>query len=144
MYANKKSLQNVRHVSAKPVFHKPRVATQEPGRHEVTTGSRCLWKMATSDTVMKFVKEIKGFEWVTGSRWGYCWVALGYRVALGRGAEIFRLHPPLTPPVVSYSRPPHLDITLGRRLLSILFTGSPWKKFENHWSIEYGPNHHVH
>ena len=45
---------------ARAVFLKPRVATQEPGRHEVTTGSRRLWKMTTSDTIMKFCKGNNG------------------------------------------------------------------------------------
>ena len=59
---------------------------------------------------------------------------VGYRVALGRGAEISRLHPP--PPVVSsaHEREKGKDVflaletstnTLGRRFLKILFTGSP-------------------
>ena len=57
------------------MFLKPRVATQEPGRHEVTTGSRRVWKMATSDTRMKFCNGKKGFL-------SSYWVAI--RLVLGR------------------------------------------------------------
>ena len=82
------------------VFLKPRVATQEPGRHEVTTGSRRLWKMGTSDIIMKFFNGKNGF-------WVSYWVAL--RLVLGRagvpgragsrrGNFSFAPRPPPSPP----------------------------------------------